>query len=172
MGFKIWSIASSATALSLHSTAVGGHAAALLSLYEQACLVEMQASVDESVNSCAFHSCTKYLYDVITAHVLTVSSGNPACIAAACIGADMRDTALVDLMHIRRLAVGLQTPVLIAVDDYNVLYSHTNYHEWMNEVYRRQLQPHELRVASAFKLLERQVLIPLPFFCSIKLSIS
>lgn len=51
----------------------------------------------------------------------------------------------------------LQTPVLVAVDDYNVLYSHTNYHEWMNEVYRRQLQPHELRLASAFRLLERQV---------------
>lgn len=51
----------------------------------------------------------------------------------------------------------MQTPTLVAVDDYNVLYSHSNYHEWMNEVYRRQVQPHELRLASAFKLFERQV---------------
>lgn len=53
-----------------------------------------------------------------------------------------------------------QCQVLIAVDDYNVLYSHTNYHEWVNEVYRRQLPPHEMRLASAFQLLERQVCLP------------
>ena len=51
----------------------------------------------------------------------------------------------------------LQIPVLIAVDDYNVLYSHTDYHEWMSEVYRRQVQPHELRLASALRILEKQV---------------
>jgi len=48
-------------------------------------------------------------------------------------------------------------PVLIAVDDYNVLYSHTNYHEWMNEVYRRQVQPAELRLALALRILEHEV---------------
>ena len=58
----------------------------------------------------------------------------------------------------------MQVPVMIAVDDYNVLYSHTNYYEWMNEVYRRQLQPHELRLASAFRLLEREVDLTLPRF--------
>ena len=68
------------------------------------------------------------------------------------------------LAQISRFAMWLQTPVLIAVDDYNVLYSHANYHEWMNEVYRRQLQPHELRLASAFKLLERQVCPPCSWF--------
>ena len=72
----------------------------------------------------------------------------------------LRDTANVALVQICRFTNCLQTPVLVAVDDYNVLYSHTNYHEWMNEVYRRQLQPHELRLASAFKLLERQVCLP------------
>lgn len=51
----------------------------------------------------------------------------------------------------------LQMPVLIAVDDYNVLYSHANYHEWMSEVNRRQIQPHELRLASALRILDRQV---------------
>ena len=66
-------------------------------------------------------------------------------------------TAIVALVLISRFAMCLQPPVLIAVDDYNVLYSHANYHEWMNEVHRRQLQPHELRLASAFRLLERQV---------------
>ena len=56
----------------------------------------------------------------------------------------------------------MQVPVMVAVDDYNVLYSHTNYHEWMNEVFRRPLQPHELRLASAFKLLEREVGLTFP----------
>lgn len=51
----------------------------------------------------------------------------------------------------------MQMPVMIAVDEYNVLYSHANYHEWVNEVYRRQLQPHELRLASALRILEQQV---------------
>ncbi|DBA84532.1 hypothetical protein WJX77_012040 [Trebouxia sp. C0004] len=49
-----------------------------------------------------------------------------------------------------------QMPVMIAVDDYNVLYSHANYHEWMNEVHRRQLQPHELRLVSALRILEQE----------------
>lgn len=49
-----------------------------------------------------------------------------------------------------------QMPVMIAVDDYNILYSHANYHEWMNEVYRRQLQPHELRLVSALRILEQE----------------
>ena len=51
----------------------------------------------------------------------------------------------------------MQMPVMIAVDDYNVLYSHANYHEWMNEVHRRQLQPHELRLVSALRVLEQEV---------------
>ena len=51
----------------------------------------------------------------------------------------------------------MQMPVMIAVDDYNILYSHANYHEWMNEVHRRQLQPHELRLVSALRHLEQQV---------------
>lgn len=51
----------------------------------------------------------------------------------------------------------MQMPVMIAVDEYNVLYSHANYHEWVNEVYRRQLQPHELRLASTLRILEQQV---------------
>lgn len=51
----------------------------------------------------------------------------------------------------------VQIPVLVAVDDYNVLYSHANYHEWMNEVHRRQVQPHELRLASALRGLEQEV---------------
>ena len=51
----------------------------------------------------------------------------------------------------------MQMPVMIAVDDYNVLYSHANYHEWMNEVHRRQLQPHELRLVSALRILEQEV---------------
>ncbi|KAL3151146.1 hypothetical protein ABBQ38_013010 [Trebouxia sp. C0009 RCD-2024] len=66
------------------------------------------------------------------------------------------DTTAAAAALITEMAALEQTPVLVAVDDYNVLYSHTNYHEWMNEVYRRQLQPHELRLASAFRLLERR----------------
>ena len=53
--------------------------------------------------------------------------------------------------------LSMQMPVMIAVDDYNILYSHANYHEWMNEVYRRQLQPHELRLVSALRILEQEV---------------
>jgi hypothetical protein len=39
-----------------------------------------------------------------------------------------------------------EVPTLIAVDDYNVLYSHTGYYESVHNFHRRQLAPDELRL--------------------------
>lgn len=44
------------------------------------------------------------------------------------------------------LAAQTQLPFLLAVDDYNVLYSHTGYYESVHSFHRRQLAPDELRL--------------------------
>ncbi|KAI3428497.1 hypothetical protein D9Q98_007321 [Chlorella vulgaris] len=48
-----------------------------------------------------------------------------------------------------------EVPTLIAVDDYNVLYSHTGYYESVHNFHRRQLAPDELRLVQAFRVLEQ-----------------
>ena len=46
----------------------------------------------------------------------------------------------------------------IAIDNYQALYQPTEYGEWMSQHYRRVLDPSELRVASAMRLLEQEPL--------------
>lgn len=46
-------------------------------------------------------------------------------------------------------------PVLIAVDDYNVLYSHTQYFEAMHAFHHRSLAPEEIRLVRAFRVMEQ-----------------
>lgn len=46
------------------------------------------------------------------------------------------------------LAAQTELPFLLAVDDYNVLYSHTGYYESVHSFHRRQLAPDELRLVS------------------------
>jgi len=87
--------------------------------------------------TCLYCYCTTLWYYVCQ----TLQKGRSACLVQCVI-----ETILL-----------MQMPVMIAVDDYNVLYSHANYHEWMNEVHRRQLQPHELRLVSALRILEQEV---------------
>ncbi|KAL4439233.1 hypothetical protein ABPG77_004135 [Micractinium sp. CCAP 211/92] len=53
------------------------------------------------------------------------------------------------------LAAQTQLPFLLAVDDYNVLYSHTGYYESVHSFHRRQLAPDELRLVRAFRVLEQ-----------------
>ncbi|PSC69955.1 28S ribosomal mitochondrial [Micractinium conductrix] len=53
------------------------------------------------------------------------------------------------------LAAQQELPVLLAVDDYNALYSRTGYYESVHNFHRRQLAPEELRLARGFRLLEQ-----------------
>ena len=46
------------------------------------------------------------------------------------------------------LAAQQELPVLLAVDDYNALYSRTGYYESVHNFHRRQLAPEELRLVS------------------------
>jgi hypothetical protein len=43
---------------------------------------------------------------------------------------------------------------LVILDDYNYLYHRTEYHETMHRFYRRRINPEELKLAAAFRLLE------------------
>ena len=46
----------------------------------------------------------------------------------------------------------------IAIDNYQALYVPTEYGEWLSPTKRRALEPDELRVASAMKVLEQDPL--------------
>ena len=45
---------------------------------------------------------------------------------------------------------------LVVVDDYNYLYFRTSYHETVHRFHRRRLEPRELKLASAFMMLQDQ----------------
>jgi len=47
-------------------------------------------------------------------------------------------------------------PVMVALDDYNALYSHTGYYEAVTFKKRRMIKPGELRLASALRMLEHE----------------
>lgn len=47
----------------------------------------------------------------------------------------------------------LQVPVLIAVDDYNLLHSHTEFYEAASTFHRRQIPPEEIQLAAALRVL-------------------
>ena len=46
------------------------------------------------------------------------------------------------------------TRTMVVVDDYNYLYHRTSYHETVHRFHRRRLEPQELKLASAFMLLQ------------------
>lgn len=71
------------------------------------------------------------------------AGAKPAAVVAAAIAAK------------EAVAASTELPTLIAVDDYNVLYSHTGYHESLHSFHRRQLAPDELRLVRAFRVLEQ-----------------
>ena len=47
----------------------------------------------------------------------------------------------------------LQAPVLIAIDDYNLLHSHTEFYEAASTFHRRQIPPEEIQLAAALRVL-------------------
>ena len=47
----------------------------------------------------------------------------------------------------------LQVPVLIAIDDYNLLHSHTEFYEAASTFHRRQIPPEEIQLAAALRVL-------------------
>ena len=46
-----------------------------------------------------------------------------------------------------------QVPVLIAIDDYNLLHSHTEFYEAASTFHRRQIPPEEIQLAAALRVL-------------------
>lgn len=49
---------------------------------------------------------------------------------------------------------GTVAPTMVIIDEYNALYSATEYHEPMHAFYRRPISPDELRLASGFRILD------------------
>ena len=43
----------------------------------------------------------------------------------------------------------------VAIDNYQALYTPSDYGEWMSQHHRRVIQPEELRVAAAMRVLEQ-----------------
>ena len=46
-------------------------------------------------------------------------------------------------------------PVLIAIDDYQALYTPSQYGEWLSQHHRRVVPPEEVRLANAMRVLEQ-----------------
>ena len=46
-----------------------------------------------------------------------------------------------------------QTPVMIAVDDWNALYWRTAYHEWLNNKHRKRVDADDVRLVAALRAL-------------------
>lgn len=76
-----------------------------------------------------------------------------AFVAAAVSGRPEQATtaALAVLEELRRAT---EVPVLAVIDDYNALYGYTVFGRWTSMNDRKMLQPEELRLASALRLLE------------------